>query len=344
MNYDQKLAETNNLRDLDRVLGYLAANPKSLSAACRMAEVRRAPQRVQETLLKAAQAGGTSSTIGVDISAGFGQFYSQMRNLGVADAMQPFAVAMPNYQGRFVLMSSVTASTVAEGAGKPIQRLYYSTNDADPSKGVAQVVITREAAMESEIQRSVRQELQRSIVQWTDALLLTSCGANSADSTTVSGAFQDWVDDLHELLQIVKGSSASNMFLVVSPDLAKAICAQGLTAGLNLDWRGFDIAGVRVMPSDAQGAASMTLIDASQVAMRLGQVSVRASDEGSVEMDTAPSGTSATSVQSSTLVSLFQTNSVAVLAERSATIEAITTHACATMTNVTLGVVDGSPN
>jgi hypothetical protein len=35
---------------------------------------------------------------------------------------------------------------------------------------------------------------------------------------------------------------------------------------------------------------------------------------------------------------------VAILAERSATIEAITTHACATMTNVTLGVVDGSPN
>jgi hypothetical protein len=341
--YRGKHADLEGLRDLDRTIGYLAAT-KSLTEAARMADTRRASPKVVETLLKAAQAAGTSDTIGVDISAGFGQFYSQMRNLGVADAMQPFSVAMPNFQGRFVLMSSVTGSTVAEGAGKPIRRLIYSTNDADPSKGTAMCVITREVAMEAEVQRSVRQELQRSIVQWTDSLLLTSCAANSADSTTVSGAFQDFVDDLNELLQIVKGSSSSNLFLVVSPDLAKAICAQGLTAGLNLDWRNFEVCGVRCMPSDAQGAASMTLIDASQVAMRLGQVSVRASDEGAVEMDTAPSATSAASVQSSTLVSLWQTNSVAILAERSATIEAITTHACATMTNVTLGVVDGSPN
>jgi hypothetical protein len=343
MSYQGKHADLEGLRDLDRTIGYMAAT-KSLTEAARMADTRRASPRVVETLLKAAQAAGSSDNIGVDISAGFGQFYSQMRNIGVADAMQPLCIAMPNYQGRFVLMSSVTASTVAEGAGKPVRRLSYSTNDADPAKGVAMVALTREAAMEAEIQRSVRQELQRSIAQWTDALLLSACGANSADSTTVSGSFQDFVDDLGELLQIVKGSSASSMFLVTSPDLSKAICAQGLTAGLNLDWRGFDVAGVRCMPSDAQGEASMTLIDSRQIAMRLGQVSLRSSDEGSVEMDTAPSGTSATSVQSSTLVSLFQTNTVAILAERSATIEAITTNACATMTNVTLGVVDGSPN
>jgi hypothetical protein len=342
--YRGKHADLEGLRDLDRTIGYLAAT-KTLTEAARMADTRRASPRVVEALLKAAQAAGSADTIGVDINSGqWGQFYSQMRSLGVADAMQPFTVAMPAYQGRFVLMASVTAATVSEGAGKPVRRLSYSTNEADPAKGTAMVALTREVAMEAEIQRTVRQELQRSISQWTDALLLSACAANSADSTTVSGSFQDWVDDLHELLQIVKGSSSSNLFLVVSPDLAKAICAQGLTAGLNLDWRGFDIAGVRVMPSDAQGSASMTLIDARQVAMRLGQVSLRSSDEGSVEMDTAPSATSSTSVQSSTLVSLFQTNTVAILAERSATIEAITTHACATMTSVTLGVTDGSPN
>jgi hypothetical protein len=342
--YRGKAVDLDGLRDLDRTIGYLAAT-KDLSQAARMADTRRASPKVVETLLKAAQAAGTADTIGVDINAGqWGQFYSQMRSIGCADAMQPFTVAMPNFLGRFVLMASVAAATVSEGAGKPVRRLSYSTNEADPAKGVAMVALTREVAMEAEIQRTVRQELQRSIAQWTDGLLLTACAANSADSTTVSGSFQDWVDDLHELLQIVKGSSSSNLFLVVSPDLAKAICAQGLTAGLNLDWRGFDIAGVRVMPSDAQGSASMTLIDARQVAMRLGQVSLRSSDEGSVEMDTAPSGTSSTSVQSSTLVSLFQTNTVAIMAERSATIEAITTHACATMTNVTLGVTDGSPN
>ena len=342
MNYDQKRAELELLRDFEKCLGYLGAT-SNLSEAVRYAQNNRAPTRVQDALLKAAQSGATSQNIGVDISSGFGTFVSQMRNVGVADAMAPFAIGMPRYRGRFVLMSTVAATTVAEGAGKPVRRLTYTTNDAEPSKGTAMVVATRETLMESEVQRSIRQELQRSLAQWTDSVLLTACNANSADSTTVSGTFQDFVDDLQELLQIVKGSAQSNLFLVTSPDVSKAVAAQAAVAGLNLDWRGFDLCGVRVLPSDAQGSASMTLIDANQVAMRLGEISLRTSDEGDVEMNTAPGGTSATSVTASTLVSLFSTNSVAYLCERSATIEAITPTACATMTNLVIGDTGGSP-
>jgi hypothetical protein len=341
MNYDQKRAETENLRDLDKVIGYMGAS-HNLDEAVRYAQNNRAPTKVQDALLKAAQSGATSQNIGVDISSGFGTFFSQMRNLGAADAIAPFAVGMPRYRGRFVLMSAVTAGTVGEGAGKPVRRLTYTTNEATPSKGAALVVATREALMESEIQRSIRQELQRSLAQWTDSVLLTACNANSSDSTTVSGTFQDFMDDLQELLQIVKGSAQSNLFLVTSPDVAKAVAAMAAVAGLNLDWKGFDLGGVRILPSDAQNSSSMTLIDASQVAMRLGEISLRTSEEGTVEMDGAPSGETTTPAQS-TGVSLWQTNSVAYLCERSATIEAITPFACATLTNLVIGDTGGSP-
>lgn len=197
--------------------------------------------------------------------------------------------------------------------------------------------------MEAEVQRSVRQELQRSLAAWTDALLLSACAANTSDSTTSTASFQDWVDDLQELLVIVKGSSASKLFLVTTPDVSKSIATQALVAGLNLDWRGFDIAGVRVVPSDGQAASTMTLIDANQVAMRLGEVTLRTSDEGSVQMDTAPSGETTTPT-AATQFSLFQGNAVAYLCERSATIEAITPTACASMTNMLLGESGGSPN
>jgi hypothetical protein len=157
--------------------------------------------------------------------------------------------------------------------------------------------------------------------------------------------FAAFLTDLEELLTIVKGSAQSKLYLVVTPDIAKAVATQALGVGISVaNWARFELCGVNVWASDAQSSQKMTLIDSSQVAMRLGEVMLRTSTEGNVEMDTAPSGTSATSVSAVSTVSLFQTNSVAYLAERSATIEAITDYACASMTGVLLGDDGGSPN
>jgi hypothetical protein len=61
MNYDFKRAEHESLRDLDMTIGCLAAT-KTMGEAVRLAEARRAPRRVVQTLMKAAQSAATSST------------------------------------------------------------------------------------------------------------------------------------------------------------------------------------------------------------------------------------------------------------------------------------------
>jgi hypothetical protein len=240
-------------------------------------------------------------------------------------------------------MSQVTASAVGEGQGKPVRRLSYVVNDATPSKGSALVALSREVAMQGEVQRTARQELARSIAQWTDGVMLTACSANTDSSAAVSNTFDDFAQLLIELLQQVKGSSASRMFLVVPPAMAKAVAGLALAKGLNLSWPRFEIAGVVVVASDAQAAGTMTLIDSAQLAMRLGEVTIRTSESGTLEMDTSPTQSAATSVQGTSVVSLWQTNTVAVLCERSALIEAITDQACASFTGITIGDDGGSP-
>jgi hypothetical protein len=177
---------------LNRMLGLMAA-ANTLDEAVRLAESRRAPQRVQTVLTKAAQAAATSDTIGVTLGSEMGVVYSQARNLGAADAIAPFAVTLSRYLNRFNLMTSVAPATVTEGSATPVMRLLLSSVDATPSKGQAMVVVTREVAMEADVIASVRRELMRSIVQWSDGKL----------------------------------------FLVTTPSIAKAIAVQGLGAGIN---------------------------------------------------------------------------------------------------------------
>ena len=177
---------------LNRMLGLMAA-ANTLDEAVRLAESRRAPQRVQTVLTKAAQAAATSDTIGVTLRSEMGVVYSQARNLGAADAIAPFAVTLSRYLNRFNLMTSVAPATVTEGSATPVMRLLLSSVDATPSKGQAMVVVTREVAMEADVIASVRRELMRSIVQWSDGALLTACSANTGESSISSDAYSTFL-------------------------------------------------------------------------------------------------------------------------------------------------------
>jgi hypothetical protein len=168
--------KTASLSDVDQVLRYIAKST-SPDERIRLAEREGASPRVLEVLTKADVAAGATSTLGnTAFGPEMGALYSQARNIGVADAMAQFALRLPVSFGRFNIMSSVTASTVAEGAGKPVRALDLSTTDISASKGVAQVVLTREVLDgidSANIMTSIRNELMRSIVYWTDSLLLT---------------------------------------------------------------------------------------------------------------------------------------------------------------------------
>jgi hypothetical protein len=75
-------------------------------------------------------------------------------------------------------------------------------------------------------------------------------------------------------------------------------------------------AGVRVVAADSAGDV-VVLVDTSRLVYAdEGELAVKVSTEASIEMSDAPTGSSLTPTASTSLVSLFQTNSTALMAER----------------------------
>ena len=240
--------------------------------------------------------------------------------------MAPFAMAMPKAYGRFNVMSSIIAA----------------------SKGTAQVVVTKEVfdgLDAASVVPSIRNELMRSVFQWTDGLLLTNLTGNSSEAQSVDTVSDFLATDFEEAMLLVGSSSQSALFAIVTPAIAKSLAAHLLTLGINVpSWSRFDLAGVTVIATDAQTSSRVSIVDAGALAMYLGEISIRSSEQASIEMSDAPTQTSGSSVNAVNQVSLFGSNSIAMLAERTAAIKPLASNAYAHLTSVGFGTLNSPAN
>jgi len=106
---------------------------------------------------------------------------------------------------------------------------------------------------------------------------------------------------------------------------------------------GGTFAGLRTIVSDALATDVISLIDATGLAMAASPVDIRTSRETAVELATSSSMTSGPSVSAANLVSMFQTNSAALKAERSIAFAALRPNTYASLTGVEWGTSTDSP-
>ena len=95
--------------------------------------------------------------------------------------------------------------------------------------------------------------------------------------------------------------------------------------------------GLRTLVSDSLPSATIALIDASGLAMAATPIEVRTSREAALELATTSSQTSAPTVAQAQLTSMFQTNSVALLCERSIAFAPLRPNSFASVTSVGWG-------
>lgn len=339
--YDEVSAFTDFVKTAALVM--TSANPRE--AIERAGEIGLGDRAMR--VLKAAQAGGTVGNAGVvNFGAQLGALMSSLRNIGAFDTIAAAAMKLPLRLGRVVIASGFTVSTVGEGVAKPVRPIVLQASDMTPAKVACVIVLTKELidALGVEGLNILGRELRGSIGQASDAGFLAALTGNSSEAEGSDvDSFASFLDAFEEGLRLLNLGAGSRVFAIMTPENMKSVAVQAYGAGVaTLGWNGGELAGVEFVVSDAQSADRLTLVDASGLAVALGEITLKASDEALVQMDTAPSmeSTTPTATQG---VSMFQTNSRALMCEREFSIKAIRVASYAHLTGIALGQDSGSP-
>ena len=326
-----------------RLIMLYGSASKALPAAI---EVKK-PAGVIATLKAAAAAITTSSggdVIGPNVFPGFS---GSMRTASVFDAVASEAMSVSFWTKVGMMSSVLTGSKVAEGASKPAQVPLFSQGQLVPEKSVSLVAVTKEFLEGSpNSQNSLLAQLQGAVgtasdVEFLADIVATNSEASTGEPFTLIGIMNDI---LLVLLPMVDVGARSSLFLVVGLDQARALTYVAMGAGhAGMTPLGGVFAGLRVLVSDSLPANTIALIDATGLAVAQTPVMFRSSGEALIELATNPTGTSGPSVTASNMTSMFQTNSIALLCERSLAFAPVRPNAFTSLSNITWGVTAESP-
>lgn len=255
----------------------------------------------------AMQAGDLGTNTGTDelIAA----YLSTRLTSSVIDVLLQTAPPIPDGMNKILISGGTSAGTVAEGHAKVHQRLALSLSDAPAQKIASMVVCTKEflEAGGSAAETLVTTELGKALDSAVNAAIAASFGA-----PTILPATGDPEQDLKAALA---ASQASTSYVVwVEPGIAASLAMSDRAADTMTVAGGQFIPGVWIVADDE--ASGMTVIPAGRTMIRDDGLQVRRSQGDAVQMVASPTNASAETPVATTLVSLFQSNSIAVLLER----------------------------
>ena len=115
----------------------------------------------------------------------------------------------------------------------------------------------------------------------------------NATSVASGGATAEHVrTDLRFLLQAITTSARSQLFLLMTSTIAKALAVMHDTSGgpafPGMNYNGGTIGGIQCVVTDGMPASTAVLVDAQQVAAASETIQLSATNEAAVQMDSAP--------------------------------------------------------
>jgi HK97 family phage major capsid protein len=266
------------------------------------------------------------------------------------------------------MTSGLTGYWVGEGLGKPVSKGAVDAVTLPYTKVAALSVITQELARFSSpsAERLVRDELAKSVSARIDtdfvdpAIAATSAKpasiTNGLTALSSAGTSADNArTDLANLIEyfILNHMDVSSLVVLMPNTLALSLSLLRNSLGQQefpgLTMNGGRLEGIPVITSQylASGASFGNMVialSANDIGLADdGAVDVKVSDQATIEMTDSPAGDSGTPTAGSTnYVSMFQTNSLAILAERFITWKKLRSTAVVFMDDVNWGAI-GSP-
>ena len=253
----------------------------------------------------------------------------------------PFNVRFPTQS------SGSTVGWVGEGAGKPVSKLQLSSSTLGFAKAAGIVVITQELARFSSpsAELLVRDDLAAQMIYFLDQQFIdpgVAAVANTNPASILNGASNvrqaaaTWTTMANVLtdVKVLLGTFAANeinldanSYWVMTPDTALALSLLLNTGGTAFAFPEITISGGTFLglpvivsnsvPHSVSAGAIVALVKANEVFLADdGQVAIDVSQEASLLMDSAPTTQTSATPTGSSVVSMFQTNSIAIRAER----------------------------
>ena len=298
-------------------------------------------------LFKSAAPGATAGGAG-EFSRLASAFQSRVAAIGAFDRIFADAFQLPLEPDRVLINSSaIIADEVGEGSAKPLTALDLTGLVFTPVKVSAQIVLSRELIdrLSDEGVRVLGRELRTSVAIGSDSALMTALAASSSveAQSNSTASFAEMLAELLELAHAVDIGPGSKPYYVTTSRIAKALSAAATGAGvMTVGVQGGEILGIPLLVSDGATAQTITLLDATAIAMAASEIELRSSTKAAIEMNTAPSHNSTTPTGAQ-LVSMFQTNNRCLLAERRIGVKVIRDRAVVKLTGVTWGAGSDSP-
>lgn len=304
---DMAIANANNATDAARAKAF-ADFAHAVLTAEKPDNVLRSLQRHPNPLVQKAAAHSMLDAVwnGPDAAALVASYIASIAEGSLLDQILRYARAVPPRLRFGLVASGFVADVIAEGAPKIVRNLDLHQAPVDLIKSAAIIVLTKELADVAQplFERELRESINRGVNQ---AVLNQLTDTNNI----VIAGTGDSLDDLRAGL---KAAGPSNGYVVAASteaaiDLSTRVENRG---GMGVRGGTF-VPGVEVVAVD--GLTGLRVIPASRLAVLDGGMKVRSAGHATVDMSDTPNSPAQ-------LVSLWQTNSVGLLAERMFRIEA----------------------
>lgn len=313
------------------------------------AERTGAPQRVQTYLKALVGAGSTGdATLDglVDANIIVTAFISTLRNRSVFYSLLDDGMVKVPLRTRFsAITASATAFIVGEGAAVPVSKLGIKGQTVDPARAAALVVLTDEMVRSAGPagEAVISRELRRGVTAAVDAQFFDMVVDGDTPTFTGSGTgdAEDVRADLRRLLAAVAPTAESRIMFALAPDVARG--AATLTGALGayvfpeMGPTGGRILNTDAMVSDQLEPGTVMLLDSAGIVGNSDTITVDASGDTTVELRDDPTGDTIAPTGGTTMVSMFQTNSVAIMAQAYFGAERVRDNAVAVVTGASWG-------
>lgn len=311
--------------------------------AAGVADIRGADVDVIEVLTKNAVGGHVTADNGLavynDMVAGF---QAIVAHYGLFDGCLPDFRSAPLHTALRIITGHGTAHAVNEATAKPVTRLEAARQTLQERKITALIVLTEELLRfaGSSGQDLLQAAMLTSIAVATDAVFVPVLIAAAAGGVSLGPDSRDVLDDLRRALVRISTGIDSRLHVGVGVDVAKRLSvmpnAVGSRAFPEMSPGGGMLGGMPAHVTEAL-TDSVLVVDAAAYAGSSLGIELRTGRQAAIEVADDPTNNSGTPVET-TLVSMFQTNSVALLAERAFAFEPIRTPNVAKITGVQWGL------